>query len=130
MSRQARDAPAAANQRDPLSLGRVNAAVVVEVVVTLSVEVCAVAPLRVTEVGERVHVAGWLAAVGVTAQVRATAPLNPPDPVALMVAVLPVVAPALTVMLPLLLSAKLGEAAETVTVTAAEVLVLKLVSPL
>jgi hypothetical protein len=47
-----------------------------------------------------------------------------------MVAVLPVVAPALTVMLPLLLSAKLGEAAETVTVTAAEVLVLKLVSPL
>ena len=107
-------------------------ALVAAVVVTVSVEVWAVAPLIVTEAGETLHVAGSLAAAGLTAQVKATAPLNPPDPVTLMVAPLPVVAPGLTVMLPLLLRAKLGgttTTAFTVTVTALEVLPLKLLSP-
>ncbi len=122
-SRQASPAPAAYHRvpRDAL---------VAAAVLTVSVEVWAVAPLIVTEAGERLHVAGSLAASGVTAQVKATAPLNPPDPVTLMVDLLPVVAPGLSVMLPLLLRAKLGgTAAFTVTVTALEVLPLKLLSP-
>jgi hypothetical protein len=50
------------------------------------------------------------------AQVIATAPVNPPDGVTVMVEVLPVVAPGLTVMLLPLVRAKLGGAA-TLTVT-------------
>lgn len=111
--------------------GWLSAALVAAAVLIVSVEVCAVAPEMVTEVGERLHVAGLLAAVGLTAQLKLTAPLNPFDPVVLIVAVLPVVAPGLTVMFLLLLRAKLGftTTAVTVTVTAAEVLPLKLVSP-
>jgi hypothetical protein len=51
------------------------------------------------------------------AQVIATAPVNPPDGVTVMVEVLPVVAPGLVkVMLPLLVRAMLGGGV-TVTVT-------------
>lgn len=79
-----------------------------------SVEVCAAVPEIVTEAGESAQVAGSLAAVGATAQVSATAPVSPPDGVTVMVEVLPVVAPGLTVMLPLFERAKLGVAAVTV----------------
>ena len=109
--------------------GWAKAALVAAVVTTVSVDVWAVAPLIVSEAGETLHVAGSLAAAGLTAQVKATAPLNPPDPVTLMVEVLPVLAPGLTVMLPLLLRAKSGGTAFTVTVTALDVLPLKLLSP-
>jgi hypothetical protein len=76
------------------------------VVVTVRVEVSAEAPVMLTEVGDRAQVAGLLAAVGLMAQVRATLPVNPPEGVTLIVDVLPVVAPAATEMLPLLLKAK------------------------
>lgn len=99
-------------------------------VVRVSTDVPAVAPLIVTEAGERAQVAGSLAAAGAMAQVSATAPVNPPDGATLIVEELPVVAPGLTVMFPLLVRAKLGVgAAVTVTVTALDVLPLKLVSP-
>lgn len=71
-------------------------------VVTASVDVKADVPVMLTEVGDRAQVAGLLAAVGLTAQVRATVPVKPPEGVTLMVEVLPVVAPAATVMAPLL----------------------------
>lgn len=63
------------------------------------------------------HVAGLTAPEGivVTAHVKLTVPVNPPLGDTLMVDVLPVVAPAATVMFPPLLSAKLG-AVVTVTV--------------
>jgi len=88
--------------------GWLSAALVAAVVMIVSVEVCAVAPEIVTDVGERLHVAGSLAAVGLTAQLKLTAPLNPFAPVVLIVDLLPIVAPGLTVMFPLLLRAKLG----------------------
>jgi hypothetical protein len=67
------------------------------VVYTVNVAVCAVAPLIVTEAGERLHVAGSLAAVGVMAQLRLTMPVNPPVPgVTVIVEVFPVVAPGAT----------------------------------
>ena len=50
--------------------------VVIAVVDTVSVDVCA-APLIVTEAGERLHVAGSLAAVGEMAQLRLTVPVKP-----------------------------------------------------
>lgn len=74
----------------------------------LSVEVCAVAPVIVTEAGESAQVAGSLAAIGLMAQVSATAPVKPPDGVTVIVEELAVVAPGLTVTLPLFESAKLG----------------------
>jgi hypothetical protein len=76
------------------------------VVVRVSVEVTAVAPLIVTEAGESAQVAGSLAATGAMAQVSATGPVNPPDGVTMIVEELPVVAPGLTVMLPLFVRAK------------------------
>jgi hypothetical protein len=83
--------------------------VVAAVVDTVNVAVCAVVPLKfVNEAGERLHVAGSLAAVGVMAQVSATVPVNPPDGVTLIVEVLPVVAPGLTVMAPLWPGRKTG----------------------
>src|ERR1039458_8417159 len=106
--RQASVAPPAAYQGVPRSLGRTKAEVVAAVVATVSVEVCAVAPLMVTEAGERLHVAGSLAATGLTAQVRATAPVSPFEGVTVIVELLPVVAPGTTVMLPLLVKAKPG----------------------
>jgi hypothetical protein len=71
------------------------------------VEVSAVVPLIVTEVGERLHVAALEAPVGaVTAQVSETVPLNEFVGVTVMVAVS--VEPGLTVMLPLLERVKLA----------------------
>ena len=60
-----------------------------------------------TEDEARLHVAGLVAPVGlVTAQVIATAPLNPPDGDTVIVDVLSEVAPPASVILPLLLSRK------------------------
>ena len=88
---QGQDCPTAApNQPLPSpSLGTIRSAVAA-VVVIVSVEVCFVVPLRVTEAGERAQDAGSLAAVGLMAQVSATVPVNPVEPgVTLMVDVLP-----------------------------------------
>ncbi len=70
---------------------------VVEVVVTVSVPVSAVAPVMVTELVTP-QVAGLVAPVGmvVTAQVRLTAPVKPFAGVTVMVDVLPVAALAST----------------------------------
>jgi hypothetical protein len=81
--------------------------VVVEAVVeAVSVAVCAAVLLMVTEVGDMLHVAAFVALVGVlvTAQVSATVPVNEVAGVTVMVDVLPVVAPGASVMLPLLVS--------------------------
>ena len=121
-----RVAPALVYQGNP---GCLRAALAAAVVITLSVTVCAGAPLIVTEAGETLYVAGSLAAAGLTAQVNATAPLNPPEPVTLTVAVLPVAAPGATVIPPLFVSAKPGGTALTVITTALEVLPAKLLRP-
>jgi hypothetical protein len=89
--------------------------VVVEVVVTVTFEVPAVVPVISTGV-TALHVAGLVAATGVTAQLRVTLPVNPPAGVIVTVAVSPVVAPAWKLIAPLLVSAKLG-GAFTVTLT-------------
>jgi hypothetical protein len=68
-------------------------ALVAAVVKTVNVVVCAPVPVIVTELGERLHVAGSLAATGLIEQVRLTVPVNPFAGVTVMVAVLPVVAP-------------------------------------
>jgi hypothetical protein len=70
---------------------------VAAVVFTVSVVVCATAPVIVA-VARTPHVAGSLAATGVIAQLRLTAPVNPPDGVNVMVEVFPVVAPGATVI--------------------------------
>jgi len=91
---------------------------VAAVVFTVSIDVCAVVPLRVTDGGDRLHVTGSLAAVGLIAQLRFTGPANPFTPTTLMVAVFPVVAPGAmlkVVVLPLP-AVKVG-AAVTVRVT-------------
>ena len=66
---------------------------------TVRVEVCAAAPLIVTEVGLRLHVGMSLTPVivVVTLQARFTTPLNPFVPATLIVPVFPVVAPGVTV---------------------------------
>jgi hypothetical protein len=70
------------------------------------VEVCAVVLVIETEAGERAQVRGFVAPDGgVTAQVRATVPVNELDGVTVTVAV--VLAPAATVTLPLLERVKL-----------------------
>jgi hypothetical protein len=81
--------------------------VVLAAVAAVSVDVCAVVPLIVTEVGFRLHVGRLAAPEGevVTAQVSATAPLNEFAGVTVMTAVL--VEPGLTVMAPLLVRVKL-----------------------
>ncbi len=91
---------------------------VAAVVFTVSVDVCAVVPLRVTDVGDRVHDAGSLAAVGLIEQLRFTCPANPFSPTTLMVAVFPVVAPGamLSAVVPPLPAVKVGSAV-TVRVT-------------
>jgi hypothetical protein len=63
------------------------------VVVTVSVDVCAPAPVIATELGERLHVGGSLAATGLIEHVRFTVPVKPFDGVTVMVTVFPVVAP-------------------------------------
>jgi len=57
------------------------------------VEVCAAAPLIVSEGGERLHVTGSTASIGVTEQLRLTVPVNPFAGITVMVAVFPFVAP-------------------------------------
>jgi hypothetical protein len=115
-TKQTKLAPPAASRKNPLRFGRSKAAVVAAVVVMLSVDVPAVVLLTVTEAGDRAQVAGSLVAVGVMTHVSATAPVNPPDGVTLIVEVLLVAAPGLTAMLPLLLRAKPGTGG-AVTVT-------------
>ena len=65
----------------------------------MSVEVCAAAPLMVTEVGFKLHVGMSLTPVSfvVTLQVRFTIPLNPFVPATLIVPAFPVVVPGVTV---------------------------------
>jgi hypothetical protein len=81
----------------------------VDVVVAVSAEVSAVVVLMVTEAGERLQVAGLAAPEGelVTEQVSATVPVNELAGVTVIVEVLPLVAPAVTLMLPLLERVKL-----------------------
>lgn len=90
---------------------------VADVVSTVSRAVCAVAPLMLNEEG-MLQVTGLTAPAGaVTVHCRATVPVNPFVGVIVIVAVLPVVAPGVKlVMLPLLVSVKLG-GATTVTLT-------------
>jgi hypothetical protein len=84
-------APPADGQKSFLVWLREVVAAVVEMV---SVEVCAVVPEKpVSDAGDRLQVAGSLAALVVKAQVRATVPVNPACGVTEMVEVLPVVAP-------------------------------------
>jgi hypothetical protein len=74
----------------------------VDVVVAVSVAVCAVVPLMETDVGERLHVGvltGFETLV-VTAQVSVTVPSNEFEGVTVISDVLPLVAPAVTAMLP------------------------------
>jgi hypothetical protein len=93
------------------------AAEVAAVEPTVSVDEAPAAPLIVTKAGDIAQVIGSVALAGavVTAQAKRTAPVNPLAGVVVRVALLPVVAPALTVIPPLLLSAIAGVA---VTVTA------------
>lgn len=83
--------------------------VVEEVVVAVSVEVCAVLLLNVSELVDRLHVAGLVALEGVlvTEHVSATVPVNELPGVTVIVDVLPDVAPGVTLMLPLLERVKL-----------------------
>jgi hypothetical protein len=78
------------------SLSRLTAEVAAEVF-TVSVVVCGEEPLRVTEAG-MLHVAGSLADLGVIAQLRLMAPVNPPTGVKVTVDALPAVAPGATVI--------------------------------
>ena len=117
-STQARAALPAAYQGTPfcrrLAEGQPLLAAVVEMV---SVDVCALAPVIATEAGERLHVAGLLAAVGEMAQLRLTVPVKPPAGFTLSVSVFPVVAPGVTfiVVIP-----KIPKPGAGVTVTVAE----------
>jgi hypothetical protein len=81
----------------------------VEVVVAVSVDVCAVVSVIETEVGERLHAGSLtgLETLVVTAQVSVTEPVNEFAGVTVMVAVFPVVAPAVMPSAPLLLREKL-----------------------
>jgi hypothetical protein len=106
---RAKAAPPAVGQKRFLGL---LSAVVAAVVLMLKVAI--VTPLTETEAGI-LHVAGSLAAVGAMEQLRLTMPVNPPAGVMVMVEVLPEVAPAATVIGPLLLRAKLGVVTFTVT---------------
>jgi hypothetical protein len=96
---RARTAPPAAGQNGLLVLLRV---VLAAVVFTVSVDVV------VADAGLRLQVGESMAPEGaeVMAQVRLTVPLNPPTGLMVMLEVLPVVAPGLTLMAPLLESVK------------------------
>lgn len=90
------------------------AALDIAVVVTVSVDVCAVAPVIATDVGFNPHPGMSLTPVMdvVTLQLRFTVPVNPFVPATLIVAVLPVVAPGTTDndVLPPVPDVKLGSA--------------------
>ena len=81
----------------------------VDVVVAVRVAVCTEVSLIVTEVGERLHVGSLTGfeTLVVTVQESETEPVNEFDGVTEMVDVLPVVAPAVTLIAPLLLREKL-----------------------
>ena len=83
-----------------------------DVVLAVSVAVCAVELVTETDVGERLQVTGLVASEGdvVTAQVRSTVPLNELAGVTVIVDVLPEVAPGLTEIAPLLEREKLEPA--------------------
>jgi len=88
----------------PLTVTVYNPVEVVAVVDAVSVEVCAVALLKVIEVGVRLHVAALVAPVGaVTEQLSVTVPVYVLAGVTVMVEVPVPATPALTLMLPLLL---------------------------
>lgn len=103
-------------------------AVVAAVVSTVSVDVCAVLPLSVTDAGLRLHVGGSLAAAGVMEQLRLTEPENPFVPATPIIAVFPVVAPGASEIVPSLpplpLGPKVGSA-----VTVSETVVVALNAP-
>jgi hypothetical protein len=84
--------------------------VVVDVVVAVSVDVTAVVLVIETEVGSRAHVVGLTALDGelVIAQLSETVPVNESEGVTVMVTVLSLVAPAVSVIEPLLERAKLA----------------------
>ena len=91
---------------------------------TVSVPVPAVAPVMLTgDVAPKLNVGKSLAPAGleVSIALRATLPVKAPLGVIVMVAVLPVVAPGLTVMAPPLVRAKLGGGTKAVTVTSTTV---------
>ena len=71
---KARTLPAAEVRKSLLPLFSANDPAVVKIV---RVEVCAVVPMKETAEGDSVQVAWLLAAVGVTAQLRATVPVKP-----------------------------------------------------
>lgn len=74
--------------------------VVDEVVVIVISELSALTPVMFSEVGLNATVGGLVAPLGllVTAPVKATLPVNPPEGVALTPTVLPVVAPGVIVI--------------------------------
>jgi hypothetical protein len=78
-------------------------------VAAVSADVCGELALITTEAGERLQVVGLVAPFGadVIAQVSATVPAKELDGVTVIVEVLPLVAPGLSVMLPLLERVKL-----------------------
>jgi hypothetical protein len=71
-------------------------ALVAAVVVIVSVDVCAAAPVIETEGGDKAHVTGSLSAMELTEQIRLTVPVNPFAGVTVIETVLPVVAPGAT----------------------------------
>jgi hypothetical protein len=87
-------------------------------VATVRMDCTAAVPVMSTGLCEKEQVGTSVPVVGVTAQVSVTSPVNPPDGVAVMVAVLPVVAFAAMEMLPLFESRKLGVAAAAPVTTA------------
>jgi len=89
-------APPAEGQKNFLVWLREVVAAVVEMV---SVEVCAVVPVKpVSDAGDMLQVAGSLDALVANAQVSATVPVNPGWGVTEMVEVLPVLAPGVVIV--------------------------------
>lgn len=87
---------------------------------TVSVEVCAVVPLIVTEPGRILHVAGSLAAVGVMVQLRLTVPVKPFDGVTTIVEVFPLFAPGSMLIAAPVIANAAGGAAVTVRIAVAD----------
>jgi hypothetical protein len=110
--RKATTTPLAPNRRP-------SAAVLIAVELTVSIEVAAVEPVRVTVGLESEHVSGSLAPAGdeVTAHASATGPEKAPEGVTVISDVLPVEAPGAIVIAPALVTAKAGVTVSPVTVT-------------
>jgi hypothetical protein len=106
------------------------AALVDPVVAMVTVEVAAAVPLTAIDAGmEQVGGSLGLLMLVVTAQVRLICPVKPLEGVAVMVAELPVVAPALMVRAPLLVSAKVPLAPDDPPVTVTLTAVVEVVLP-